>query len=54
VQGLQASYPNDDELLQHGMALFAGLYQSLTNTTRAAKPAARKAPKSKPKPRHRR
>jgi hypothetical protein len=28
IEGLQTTYQNDHELLQHGMALFAGLYES--------------------------
>jgi hypothetical protein len=28
IDGLRASYKDDNELLQHGMALFAGLYGS--------------------------
>ena len=29
IEGLRATYTDDHELLQHGMALFAGLYESL-------------------------
>jgi hypothetical protein len=29
IEGLRATYQDDDDLLQHGMALFAGLYESL-------------------------
>ena len=32
IEGLQATYTDDDELLQHGMALFAGLYESFAQT----------------------
>ena len=54
IQGLQATYPDDQELLQHGMALFAGLYQSLAQTNAARKAIPRRPqPKAKKRPRRR-
>lgn len=42
IQGLQATYPDDQELLEHGIGLFAGLYESLARTQAAPKPIARR------------
>lgn len=48
VDGLQATYSDDQELLQHGIALFAGLYESFGQPalspirSRATQPGARK------------
>ena len=36
VEGLRASYADDDELLKHGMAMFAALYESLQKPTKAS------------------
>ena len=35
VEGLRASYADDHELLKHGMAMFAALYESLLKPSRA-------------------
>jgi hypothetical protein len=35
VEGLRASYADDDELLKHGMAMFAALYESLQKPSRS-------------------
>lgn len=54
IQGLQATYPDDHELLEHGIALFAALYQSLARRTspktrRVAPPGQRPRKKSSPR-----
>ena len=43
VEGLRATYSDDAELLKHGMAMFAALYESLRQP--AAKPP-RKIPQA--------
>lgn len=37
VEGLRATYANDDELLTHGMAMFAALYESLRVPAKASR-----------------
>ncbi len=37
VEGLRLSYSSDQELLEHGMALFEALYRSFSGETTAAK-----------------
>lgn len=55
IQGLQATYPDDQELLQHGMALFAALYQALAQTNVARKAIPRRPqPNATKRPRRRR
>jgi hypothetical protein len=46
IEGLRASYPNDHELLEHGIALFAGLYESgqASGETASAKKSTRRSP----------
>jgi hypothetical protein len=36
VEGLRASYADDDELLKHGIAMFAALYESLLTPSRSS------------------
>lgn len=42
VEGLRATYADDDELLAHGVAMFAALYESLRKPTPPADRAARR------------
>jgi hypothetical protein len=54
IEGLQATYQDDHELLQHGIALFAGLYESFAHSpirAEAHRPRAKAAGKA---PRRRR
>jgi hypothetical protein len=37
IEGLRATYEDDHELLDHGIALFAGLYESFAQTTSAVR-----------------
>ena len=53
IEGLQATYQDDHELLQHGMALFAGLYESFAHSPVAAH-ARRPRAKAAKAPRRRR
>ena len=47
VDGLQATYEDDHELLHHGMALFAGLYNSFAQTQLVAKRRRKPAPRAR-------
>jgi hypothetical protein len=38
IEGLQATYEDDHELLQHGIALFAGLYESFAHAAVGTQP----------------
>jgi hypothetical protein len=42
IDGLQATYEDDHELLRHGIGLFAGLYNSLRQTASASKRRAKR------------
>jgi hypothetical protein len=48
IRGLQTTYADDHELLQHGIALFAGLYQSRARQNGAKNTIARR-PRARPR-----
>lgn len=44
IEGLQATYKDDHELMQHGIALFAGLYESFVQPAATSPQGRRKRP----------
>ena len=54
IQGLQATYADDHQLLQHGIALFAGLYESFAHAGIVSKAGRRPRAKAARKGRRRR
>jgi hypothetical protein len=45
IDGLQLTHADDDELLEHGIAMFESLYRSFARSARAARPRAVARPK---------